>query len=116
MNLPTIETLAQEVKELRNRIDVLTTERAEDATKHLEMHSGDHAMREAMLQFTQEVAARVGHPVELFVSRFHAAADWHRDRFLRMVEGIDPLLAARIDTRNLTDIPTDDQPPCILPG
>ncbi len=110
----TIETVVKQMEELRERVDALEMQRAEEATKHLEIHSTDHAMREALLQFTQEIAARDGLSVELFVSRFHAAIDWHRDRFLRMVEGIDPRLAAQIDQRSLTEIPTDEQPPCIL--
>lgn len=91
-------------------------ERAADATNHLELLAGDHAMREALLQFTQEIAARDGLSVELFVTRFEAAIDWHRDRFFRMVEGVDSRLAAQIDKRKINDIPTEEQPPCILPG
>jgi hypothetical protein len=116
MNPPTIEPLVEELMELRERVTALEMERADDATKRLELLSGDHAMREGILQFTQEIAARDGLSVELFVSRFHAAIDWHRDRFLRMVEGVDPRFAAQIDQRSLTDIPTEDLPPCILPG
>jgi hypothetical protein len=116
MATPTIETLLKELSELRARIDAMEGARAEDATKQLELLAGDHAMREGLLQFTQEIAARDGLPVEHFVNRFHAAIDWHRDRFLRMVEGVDPRLAAQIDQRDLADIPTEEQPPCILPG
>lgn len=116
MNQPTIENLVAELKELRERVDALERERAEEATKRLALFSGDHAIREALLQFTQEIAARDGLSVELFVSRFHAAIDWHRDRFLQTVEGVDPHLAAQIDQRSLTDVPTEDLPPCIFPG
>jgi hypothetical protein len=73
-------------------------------------------LREALLQFTQEIAAREGFPVKLFVARFQEAVDWHRDRILRMVEGFDPRMAAQIDTRCLTKIPTEAQPPCIFPA
>ncbi len=65
---------------------------------------------------TSEIAARDGLPVALFVSRFEKAVDWHRDRFLQMIEGVDPQMAAQIDTRGLADIPTEAQPPCIFPG
>ena len=116
MATPVIETLVEELSQLKGRVNILEMQRADDAIKQLELHSSDHAMREALLQFTQEIAAREGYPVELFVSRFHAAMNWHRDRFLRVVEGVDPHLAAQIDTRKLTDIPTDELPPCILPA
>lgn len=115
MSSPTVETLAEELQALAERIHELEADRAQDARQRLELLAGDHAMREALLQFTQELAARDGFSVELFVARFEAASHWHRDRFLRTVEGIDPDLAAHIDKRNLTDIPTDDLPPCILP-
>ena len=115
MAKPTMKALMEEVDELRIRIDALEAARIEDAAKHLEVRAGDHAMREGLLQFTQEIAARDGHSVELFVTRFHAAIDWHRDRFLQMVEGIDPCLAAHIDRRELANIPTDDLPPYIFP-
>lgn len=72
-------------------------------------------MREAILQFTQELAAREGFSVPDFVQRFEAASRWHRDRFLRAVEGVDPDLAARIDSRQLAEVPTDEMPPAILP-
>jgi hypothetical protein len=72
-------------------------------------------MREALLQVTQEIAKREGIPVELFVSRFEAAKEWHRDRFLQMVERVDPHTAAQIDDRKIVDIPTEDLPPCIFP-
>jgi len=98
------------------RVFAIEAERAEEAAKRMELYAGDHAMREALLQFTQEVAVREGFSVELFVKRFEAAIDWHRDRFLGMVEGVDPQLAARIDHRQLMAVPTDTQPPCILPN
>lgn len=88
---------------------------ASETTRHLDILSSEHAMREALLQFTQEIAVRQGIPVELFVSRFEAAKEWHRDRFLRMVEGVDPNLAAKIDERAIHDVPTEDMPPCIFP-
>lgn len=115
MPTPSIETLVAELTGLKERVTALETAATEDATKRLELLAGDHAMREGLLQFTQEIAARDGLSVELFVTRFHAAIDWHRDRFLQMVEGVDPCLAAQIDQRDLANIPTDDQPPCILP-
>lgn len=115
MSQPTVETLAADLQVLAERIHELEMDRADDARKRLELLAGDHAMREALLQFTQELAARDGFSVELFVARFEAASHWHRDRFLRTVEGIDPDLAAQIDKRKLTDVPTEDLPPCILP-
>src|SRR4051812_25874828 len=116
MPTPTIETLIEELSQLRGRVDILEMQRADDAIKQLGLHASEHAMREGILQFTQEIAARDGISVELFVTRFHAAIDWHRDKFLQMVEGVDPRLAAEIDQRDLAEIPTEDQPPCILPG
>jgi hypothetical protein len=111
----TIKTLTEELHVLAERVHELEMDRANDARRRLELLAGDHAMREALLQFTQELAARDGFSVELFVARFEAASHWHRDRFLRTVERFDPHLAAHIDNRSLTDIPTDDLPPCILP-
>lgn len=115
MSQPTLEILAENLRMLAERLHEMERDREEDARKRLELLVGDHALREALLQFTQELAARDGFSVELFVARFEAASHWHRDRFLRTVEGIDPDLAAHLDKRNLTDIPTDDLPPCILP-
>jgi hypothetical protein len=86
------------------------------ANNRLALYADGHALREALLQFTQEIVAREGFPIKLFVSRFEEAVDWHRDRFLRMVEGFDPQMAAQINTRSLTDVPTEAQPPCIFPG
>jgi len=116
MTKPTVETLVEEMRKLMERVFAIEAERAEEAAKRMELYAGDHAMREALLQFTQEVAVREGFSVELFVKRFEAAIDWHRDRFLGMVEGVDPQLAARIDHRQLMAVPTDTQPPCILPN
>jgi hypothetical protein len=116
MSQPTVAALVDSLKQLQDRILTLEAERAEDANKRLAVFAGEHALREALLQFTQEIAARDGLPVALFVSRFEKAIDWHRDRFLQMVEGVDPRLAALLDTRNLTDIPTEELPPCIFPG
>lgn len=104
------------LKALQCRINAPEMERAEDASNRLALLAGEHALREALLQFTQEITARDGFPVELFVSRFEKAIDWHRDRFLQMVEGVDPQMAAHIDTRSLTDVLTEVQPPCIFPG
>jgi len=116
MTKPTVEALAEEMKKLTELVDTIKAERAEDAARRMELYAGEHAMREALLQFTQEIAVREGFPVELFVRRFEAAIDWHRDRFLGMVEGVDPQLAAQIDQRHFQEIPTDVQPPAILPG
>ena len=113
---PTVEAISHSLIELQDRINALEIERAEDANKRLALFAGEHALREALLQFTQEIAARDGLPVALFVSRFEKAIDWHRDRFLQMVEGVDPQVAAYIDTRSLSDIPTEARPPCIFPG
>ncbi len=115
MATPSIEALVEELAQLKGRINVLEMRRDDDAVKQLELRAGDHAMREGILQFTQEIAARDGLSVELFVTRFHAAIDWHRDRFFQLVERADPQLAAQIDQRDLASIPTDDLPPCILP-
>jgi hypothetical protein len=115
MAIPSIETLLEELSQLKERVNMLERRRTDDAFKQLEMRAGDHAMREGILQFTQEIAARDGFSVELFVTRFHAAIDWHRDRFFQLLEGSDPELAAQIDRRDLASIPTEDQPPCILP-
>jgi nucleotide-binding universal stress UspA family protein len=115
---PNIAELRQEFEEMKSRVDLLEQRRAKDEAekpKHLDILSSEHAMREALLQFTQEVAAREGIPVELFVSRFEAAKEWHRDRFLQMVEAIDPDAAAQIDDRKVTEIPTEDFPPYIFP-
>ena len=116
MAQPTAETMADSLKKLEDRVNTLETKHADDASKRLALFAGEHALREALLQFTQEIAARDGFSVEVFVSRFEKAIDWHRDRFLRMLEGVDPQMAAHIDTRSLTDIPTEAQPPCIFPG
>jgi hypothetical protein len=116
MPLPTAESMADSLKTLEDRVNTLETKNADDASKRLALFAGEHALREGLLQFTQEIAARDGFSVEVFVSRFEKAIDWHRDRFLRMLEGVDPQMAAHIDTRSLTDIPTEDQPPCIFPG
>ena len=115
MSKLTVEELAEDLKALTERIREMEANRAEDARKHLEIIAGDHAMGETILQFTQELAARVGFSVEQFVARFEAASDWHRDRFLQNVECVDPQLAAVIDHRSLESIPTEDHPPCILP-
>jgi hypothetical protein len=115
MAQPTAETIADSLKELEDRVNTLETKYAADASKRLALFAGEHALREGLLQFTQEIAARDGLSVEVFVSRFEKAIDWHRDRFLRMLEGVDPQMAAHIDTRSLKDIPTDAQPPCIFP-
>jgi len=118
MTNPEIAALREELKDLNARVDTLETHRAVDDAQtptHLEVLSSGHAMREALLQFTQEVAAREGIPVELFASRFEAAIDWHRDRFLRMIERVVPDIAAQIDDREMKDIPTEDLPPCIFP-
>jgi hypothetical protein len=118
MNIPNLETLNEELKLLNERVARIEQDRAEEAaeaTQHLDILSSEHAMREALLQFTQEVAVREGVPAELFVERFEAAKEWHRDRFLRMVEGVDPDLAAKIDERAIHDVPTEDMPPCIFP-
>jgi len=115
---PTIAALTRELDDLKGRVDWLEKHRETDeaqAPKHLDLLSSEHAMREALLQFTQEVAVREGIPVELFVSRFEAAKEWHRDRFLQIIEGVDPQIAAQIDERNVADIPTEDLPPCIFP-
>jgi len=106
--------MADSLKKLDDRVNALETKLAADASKRLALFAGEHALREALLQFTQEIAARDGLSVEVFVSRFEKAIDWHRDRFLRMLEGVDPQMAAHIDTRSLTDIPTEAQPPCIF--
>ena len=106
----------RELSELRARVATLEAVHIDEATKRLDLQSGEHALREAILQFTQEVAVRDGVALELFVERFHAAMKWHRDRFLRMVETVNPELAAEIDERNLDDVPTEDLPPCILQG
>jgi hypothetical protein len=118
MKDPGIAALKKELKSLKGRIEILETHRAAveaSTAAKLELLSSRHAMREAMLQFTQEVAAREGIPVDLFVSRFEAAITWHRDRFLQMIEGVDPQIAAQIDNRKITDIPTEELPPCIFP-
>jgi hypothetical protein len=115
MAQPTAEIMADRLKKLEDRVNTLESRSADDASKRLELFAGEHALREALLQFTQEVAARDGFSVEVFVSRFEKAIDWHRDRFLRMLEGVDPQMAAHIDTRNFTDVPTEAQPPCIFP-
>lgn len=118
MHSPNLVTLNDELRLLQERVARIEKDRADEAaeaTKQLDILSSEHAMREALLQFTQEIAIREGVPVELFVSRFEAAKEWHRDRFLRMVEGVDPNLAAKIDERAIHDIPTEDLPPCIFP-
>ena len=118
MTASNIAALRKELDEIKGRVDLLEKRRAKDEAekaKQLDILSSGHAMREALLQFTQEVAAREGIPVDLFVSRFEAAKEWHRDRFLRMVEAVDPNTAAQLDDRNVTDIPTEDLPPCIFP-
>jgi hypothetical protein len=114
MTTPSIQNLVEELSQLRGRVESLERRQNVDAVHRLEMRAGDHAMREGILQFTQEIAARDGLSVELFVTRFHAAIDWHRDRFLQLLEGADPELAAMIDQRDLASVPTDDLPPCIL--
>jgi hypothetical protein len=116
MDSPTLETLAENVRVLTDRIHQLEMERADDARKQLDLFAGDYAMRETLLQFTQELAVRDGFSVELFIGRFEAACLWHRDRFLRSIEAIDPHLAAQLDQRALAEIPTEALPPCILPG
>lgn len=115
MSHPTVISLAADLEKLTERFHELEMDREDEARKRLELHVADHAMREALLQFTQELAARDGFSVELFVARFEAAIHWHRDRFLRNIEGIDPDLAAHLDKRKFTDVPTEDLPPCILP-
>jgi hypothetical protein len=118
MHSPNLVTLNDDLKLLKERVAKIEQDRAHEAaesTKELDILSSEHAMREALLQFTQEIAIREGIPIELFVSRFEAAKEWHRDRFLRMVEGVDPNLAAKIDERAIHDIPTEDLPPCIFP-
>jgi len=118
MNHPNLESLNSELKRLEERVAMIESDRAEEAAeaaKHLDLLSSEHAMREALLQFTQEIAVREGVPAELFVERFEAAKEWHRDRFLRMVEGVDPDLAAKIDERAIHDVPTEEMPPCIFP-
>jgi len=111
----TAETMAESLKKLEDRVDTLESKHADDASKRLALFAGEHSLREGLLQFTQEVAARDGFSVEVFVSRFEKAINWHRDRFLRMLEGVDPETAAHIDTRSFADIPTEAQPPCIFP-
>ncbi len=111
----TLEILAKDLQVVTNRIRTMELERAEDRRKHLDLFVGEYALRETILQFTQELAARDGFSVEQFVARFEAANHWHRDRFLRTVEGVDPDLAAHLDQREVAEIPTSDLPPCILP-
>ena len=118
MEEPTLAALFQELESLKQRVAELEESRAAEeayAQGHMELLSSGHATREALLQFTQEVAAREGIPVDLFVSRFEAAIHWHRDRFLRAVEGVDPQIAAQLDDRNVEEIPTEELPPCIFP-
>ena len=69
MKEPTTASLQREITELTARVDRLEKARAADlalAPRHLELQSTEHAMREALLQFTQEIAAREGIPVEQF--------------------------------------------------
>ena len=113
-----IAALRTELSDLHQRVDELENDRAGDETrarKHLDLLSAEYAMRQALLQFTQEVAEREGIPVDLFASRFDQTIRWHRDRFLQNVEGMDPQIAAQIDDRKVADIPTGDLPPCIFP-
>jgi len=116
MAQPTAETIVDTLRTLQDRVEALESQRADDASKHIAVYADEHAWREALLQFTQEIAAREGHSIETFVSRFEKAVDWHRDRFLGMLEGVDPQMAAQIDTRSLKSIPTEARPPCIFPG
>jgi len=113
-----LEILSKELKLMKERVDWLEKARVDDAaqvSKHLEVMSGEHATREVLLQFAQEIAAHEGIPVELFATRFEAAKEWHRDRFLQQIEVIDPYLAATVDERDVTEIPTEEQPPRIFP-
>jgi len=118
MEKPSLETLSRELELLKERVEWLEKARLDDAaqvSKHLEVMSGEHATREVLLQFVQEVATHEGTPLELFAARFEAAKQWHRDRFLQQIEVIDPCLAAKVDERNVAEIPTEEQPPCLFP-
>jgi hypothetical protein len=118
MTNPDSPALRKELQDLQERVAALERQHAVEETQapqHLELLSSEHAMREALLQFTQEIAAREGLDVALFVARFEAAKEWHRDRFLQMIEHVDPNIAAEIDGRKIRDIPTESLPPCIFP-
>ncbi|MDR3402648.1 MAG: hypothetical protein P4L99_09130 [Chthoniobacter sp.] len=118
MKEPNIIAVSKELKELKERVVALEKERdacVARVSKEMELLSFEHATREAVLQFIQELAEREGVAPELFVSRFEAAKNWHRDRFLQVVERVDPHIAAEIDDRKVADVCTEDFPPCIFP-
>jgi len=118
MEKPNLEALRRELNLVKERVDWLEKARLDDAaqvSKHLEVMSSEHATRQALLQFAQEVAAHDGISVELFAARFEAAKEWHRDRFLQQIEVVDPCLAASVDARGVAEIPTEELPPCLFP-
>lgn len=118
MEKTNLETLSRELKLVKERVEWLEKARLHDAaqvSQHLQVMSSEHATRQVLLQFAQEVAAHEGIPVELFAARFEAAKEWHRDRFLQQIEVVGPCLAARVDARGVTEIPTEELPPCLFP-
>jgi hypothetical protein len=118
METPNLETLSRALQLVTERVESLERARGADAaqaSKHLEVMSNEHATREVLLQFAQEIAVHEGIPVELFAARFEAAKEWHRDRFLQQIEVVDPWLAARVDARGVAEVPTEEQPPCLFP-
>ena len=118
MKKPTLQTLSRELKLAQERVAMLEKAHLDDAaqvSQHLEVLSSEHATRQVLLQFAQEIAAHEGIPVALFARRMEAAKEWHRDRFLQQIEVIDPLLAAHVDGRDVTEIPTEDLPPSLFP-
>jgi hypothetical protein len=118
MEKPNLKTLSRELELVKERVEWLEKARLDDAaqvSRHLEVMSSEHATRQVLLQFAQEVAVHEGIPVKLFAARFEAAKEWHRDRFLQQIEVVDPSLAASVDARGVAEIPTEELPPCLFP-
>ena len=75
----------------------------------------DGTRSDTLQQALKEVSAQLGFSKEQFLSRFQEAARWHYDRRLQKASDSAPNLSARIDDRDLDQIPTDESPPQIFP-
>jgi hypothetical protein len=97
--------------QLNDAIDILR----QGTARHLDARLEIAAASDAIAQLLSEIEGRTGVSAEVLSQRFLAARDWYKDARYREASDKIPNLAARADTRELSEIPTSDRPPVILP-